>query len=175
MSNGTRHHWVLVALEQYEQPLLRYASAIVGQSLALDVVHDTFVRLCNQNRNEVEPHLRPWLFKVCRNRALDVQRDKRQTESVAEMDDLMQTESALPSEAFERKEAMRQVMGALETLPEKQREAVRLKFAGDLSYQEIADVLETSVSNVGVLLHTALKSLRQSMEKHERGTGGNIR
>lgn len=175
MSNGTPQHWVLIALEQFEQPLLRYASAIVGHSLATDVVQDTFLRLCKQERAEVEPHLRAWLFKVCRNRAIDIRRDKRQAESVAEMDELMQTEQALPSEAFERKEAMRRVVGALDTLPDKQREAVLLKFSGDLSYQEIAEVLGTSVSNVGVLLHTALKSLRQSIEKQDRSAGGNTR
>ncbi|MBK9263003.1 MAG: sigma-70 family RNA polymerase sigma factor [Polyangiaceae bacterium] len=175
MSNGTTHHWVMVALERYEQPLLRYASAIVGQSLANDVVQDTFLRLCKQERSEVEPHLRAWLFKVCRNRAFDMRRDKRHTESVAEMDDVMQTDQSLPSDAFERKEAMQRVMGALDTLPEKQREAVLLKFSGDLSYQEIADVLGTSVSNVGVLLHTALKSLRQSIDKKDKSAGGNIR
>jgi RNA polymerase sigma factor (sigma-70 family) len=175
MSNAAPHHWVLDALERYEQPLLRYASAIVGHSLATDVVQDTFLRLCKQERSEVEPHVRAWLFKVCRNRAFDVRRDKRQAEPVAEMDELMQTGQALPSEAFERKEAMRRVLGALDTLPEKQREAVLLKFSGDLSYQEIANVLGTSVSNVGVLLHTALKSLRQSIEKQDRSAGGNIR
>lgn len=87
----------------------------------------------------------------------------------------MQTDQSLPSDAFERKEAMQRVMGALDTLPEKQREAVLLKFSGDLSYQEIADVLGTSVSNVGVLLHTALKNLRQSIDKKDKSAGGNIR
>jgi RNA polymerase sigma factor (sigma-70 family) len=110
MSNAAPHHWVLVALERYEQPLLRYASAIVGHSQATDVVQDTFLRLCKQERSEVEPHVRAWLFKVCRNRAFDVRRDKRQAEPVAEMDDLMQTGQALPSDAFERKEAMRRVI-----------------------------------------------------------------
>lgn len=175
MSNSTTHHWVMVALERYEQPLLRYASAIVGRHLATDIVQDTFLRLCKQKREDVEPHLRAWLFKVCRNRAFDVRRDKLHTESVAEMDDIMQPDQALPSEAFERKEAMRRIMGALDTLPEKQREAVLLKFSGDLGYQEIADVLGTSVSNVGVLLHTALKSLRQSIEKEDRSAGRSIR
>ena len=45
-------------------------------------------------------------------------------------------------------------------LPERQQEAVRLKFQGGLSYREIADVMDTTVNNVGVLLHTAIKSIR---------------
>lgn len=165
-------NWVLQALETFEKPLLRYASAIVGPSLANDVVQDTFLRLCKQDREATEPHLRAWLFTVCRNRALDVRRDKRHAEPVAEVEEMIQTEAPGPSEALLRKEAMRRVLGALDTLPEKQREAVLLKFSGDLSYQEIAEVLGTSVSNVGVLLHTALKSLREHVEKADRTAEG---
>jgi RNA polymerase sigma-70 factor (ECF subfamily) len=162
-------HWVLDALARYERPLVRYAAAIVGSASATDVVQDTFLRLCKQDRQTVEPHLRAWLFTVCRNRALDMRRDKRHVEPVAEVDEVMENQSEGPAEALLRKEAMRRVLGALDTLPEKQREVVLLKFSGELSYQEIAEVLGTSASNVGFLLHTALKSLRAHVAKDERG------
>jgi RNA polymerase sigma-70 factor (ECF subfamily) len=89
---------------------------------------------------------------------------------VAEVDDVMQSDTPGPGEALERKEAMRRVLDALDTLPERQREAVLLKFSGDLSYQEIADVLGTSVSNVGFMLHAALRALREQMAKADRST-----
>jgi DNA-directed RNA polymerase specialized sigma24 family protein len=38
---------------------------------------------------------------------------------------------------------------------------VQLKFQDDLSYQQIAEIMQTTANNVGVLLHTALKTLRQ--------------
>jgi len=174
MPSETTSHWVLEALSAYEKPLVRYASAIVGSALATDVVQDTFLRLCKQDREAVEPHLRAWLFTVCRNRALDMKRDKRGSEPLAE-EDQMESDSEGPSEALERKEAMRRVLGALDTLPERQREAVVLKFSGELSYQEIADVLGTSVSNVGVLLHTALKALREHVERADRKAEGRAR
>ena len=168
MPSEPTSHWVLLALSRYEAPLLRYASAIVGSAQAADVVQDTFLRLCNQDRAAVEPHLRAWLFTVCRNRALDIRRDKRHVEPVAEMDEVMPDNQPGPTEALERREEMRRVLGALDTLPERQREAVLLKFSGDLSYQEIAEVLGTSVSNVGFLLHTALRALREQVEKKDR-------
>jgi RNA polymerase sigma factor (sigma-70 family) len=174
MPSETTSHWVLLALERYEKPLVRYASAIVGSALATDVVQETFLRLCKQEREAVEPHLRAWLFTVCRNRALDMRRDKRLAEPSAEVD-VMQSDSPGPSEALERKEAIGRILGALDTLPERQREAVVLKFSGELSYEEIANVLGTSVSNVGVLLHTALKALRQHVEKADRKTDGRAR
>ncbi len=48
----------------------------------------------------------------------------------------------------------------VDALPARQREAVQLKFQGGLSYREIAEVMETTVNNVGVLIHTAVKSIR---------------
>jgi RNA polymerase sigma factor (sigma-70 family) len=46
-------------------------------------------------------------------------------------------------------------------LPPRQQEVIQLKFQNDLSYQEIAEITKTSANNVGVLIHTALKTLRQ--------------
>jgi RNA polymerase sigma-70 factor (ECF subfamily) len=47
------------------------------------------------------------------------------------------------------------------TLPARQQEVIQLKFQDDLSYQQIAEIMQTNANNVGVLLHTALKTLRQ--------------
>jgi RNA polymerase sigma-70 factor (ECF subfamily) len=46
-------------------------------------------------------------------------------------------------------------------LPDKQREAVRLKFVSGLSYKEISEVLKTSVGNVGTLIHLGVTTLRE--------------
>jgi RNA polymerase sigma-70 factor (ECF subfamily) len=46
-------------------------------------------------------------------------------------------------------------------LPLRQQEVIQLKFQNDLSYQQIAEIMQTTANNVGVLLHTALKTLRQ--------------
>ena len=59
------------------------------------------------------------------------------------------------------------VLAAVGALPERQQEAVRLKFQGELSYKEIAEVMDTTVNNVGVLLHTAIKSIRERLPSGE--------
>ena len=68
-----------------------------------------------------------------------------------------------PSYAMQQKERHQEVMRFLERLPENQREVIRLKFQGDLSYKEIAEVTGLSVSNVGFLIHTGIKRLRTLM------------
>ncbi len=52
----------------------------------------------------------------------------------------------------------------LHLLTDRQQEVVRLKFQGGLSYREIAEVMDTTVTNVGVLLHKAIKKIRRSID-----------
>jgi RNA polymerase sigma factor (sigma-70 family) len=55
------------------------------------------------------------------------------------------------------------VFQLLDSLPKNQREVVYLKFQCDLSYKEISEVTRLTVSNVGFLIHTALKNIRKQV------------
>lgn len=157
--------WLEGALDRYEGPLLRYAASIAGKAAAPDVVQDTFLALCRAERGQVADRLAPWLFTVCRNRALDWLRADRKLEAL-EADEVRSPDSepARRAEAQQSIERLQQLLGAL---PDKQRQAVLLKFSGGLSYKEIAEVMELSVSHVGVLLHTAIGRLRTSLAEPE--------
>ena len=65
-----------------------------------------------------------------------------------------------PAEAAARPEITSNILRALDNLPTNQKDVLRLKFQAGLSYKEIARATDLSVSNVGFLIHTALKSLR---------------
>ena len=70
-------------------------------------------------------------------------------------------EQPLPFVQIEEKEASGFLMRIIETLPPRQQEVLQLKFQSELSYQQIAEITKTTANNVGVLIHTALKTLRQ--------------
>jgi RNA polymerase sigma-70 factor (ECF subfamily) len=70
-------------------------------------------------------------------------------------------EQPMPSDHVEQEEATGFLLRILATLPPRQQEVLQLKFQNDLNYEQIAEIMETSANNVGVLLHTALKTLRQ--------------
>ena len=65
-----------------------------------------------------------------------------------------------PNERIEQEEASGFLLRIVATLPARQQEVLQLKFQNDLSYQEISEITKLSVSHVGVLIHTALKTLR---------------
>src|SRR5438552_10896259 len=82
-----RTEWVRAAVDRYAAPLTRYAALITGDlEQARDVVQDTFVRLCAEESGRVNSHLARWLFTVCRNRALDVQRKESRMKPLSEVD-----------------------------------------------------------------------------------------
>ena len=149
-------------VDAHAADLTRYAASILGDSeSAKDVVQDSFIRLWREPRTAVADHVRPWLFRVCRNRALDQRRKGGRMRPLNEVDTATRPAPGQgPEEAAEQRDSHAQVMGLMRQLPENQREVVRLKFQNGLSYKEIASITELSVSNVGFLLHTALNTLR---------------
>jgi RNA polymerase sigma factor (sigma-70 family) len=155
--------WIVSALSLYEGPLLRYASRLLGDvDRARDVVQDTFLRLCREDPERLDGHLAQWLFTVCRNRALDVQKKDGRVQPLDERT-LAEQRAPTPGPArlLEQREDLQAVRGVMATLPASQQEVLRLKFEGGLSYQEIAAVTGLSVSHVGVLLHNAIKAIRE--------------
>lgn len=65
-----------------------------------------------------------------------------------------------PRRCLEKNDLVVRVFQSMERLSLSQREAIRLRFQNDLSYKEIAQVMNVSVTNVGFLLHAGLKRLR---------------
>jgi RNA polymerase sigma-70 factor (ECF subfamily) len=151
--------------------LLRFATTIVGATAALDVVQDTFVELCTADRERVEGHLAAWLFTVCRNRAISARRKTARLRPPEEADvDAMP--GSEPTRKLETKDEARNVVAALAGLAERDREVVSLRFAGDLSYKEIADVTGLTVSHVGVILHHAIRSVRTEVARQSAAGQG---
>lgn len=160
--------WIRQALERHERSLVLYAARLLGDvERARDVAQDAFLRLCKQDRAEVEGHVEVWLFTVCRNLCHDLHRkESRMTELENTTADGRAATLEGPAEAAAHKDSHAQILNLMTSLPDKQQEVLRLKFQHGLSYKEISRVTQDSLGNVGWLLHTGLKSLRERM-----GTG----
>jgi RNA polymerase sigma factor (sigma-70 family) len=146
--------------------LIHYAAQITGDlDRARDVVQDTFVRLCAKEPKQLEDCLAPWLFTVCRNRALDLKRKESRMSPLEQIEaEACESPGLSPSAEAEQRESTGEVLRMLSTLPANQQEVVRLKFQAGLSYQEISRVTNLTVTNVGFLIHTAIKTIRQRLK-----------
>lgn len=158
----TREQFIEQAMADFESPLIGYAAAILNDSdRARDVVQDTFIRLCQQDVAKVQDNLKSWLFTVCRNRALDVLRKDKRTQPLEEIRwKKVAGPDLQPDEQADLEERLSRVMKLLDRLSDKQREVILLKFQQGLSYQEIQQITGLKSGNIGFLIHTGLKRLR---------------
>jgi RNA polymerase sigma-70 factor (ECF subfamily) len=165
MSTKDDTDWIASVLDEYERPLTRYAAHILKDAeRAREVVQDTFLKLCRQDRSRLRDHLAQWLYSVCRNRALDVLRKEKRMTALGEAQLNLPARGPEISSVMEMEEQVSGVMSILRALPVNQQEVIRLKFQGDLSYQQISQITKLSVSNVGFLIHTGLKTIREKSQ-----------
>lgn len=157
------------AIEAHQGRLIAFAWRITGDlETARDVVQDTFLRLCRQDLDAIDGHLPAWLFRVCRNRALDVRKKERPMRPLPDTEDPPDVAAAGPHDQLEQTDGTRRILAALAGLPAAQQEALRLRFQEELSYKQISAVTGHSVSHVGVLIHDGIRSIRRRLD----GAGG---
>ena len=156
-----------------ESPLLAYARRLLGDfSQAEDIVQEAFMKLHAQFKKVTTPQ--PWLYRTVHNLAVDHQRRASKIVFMggsAKEDDAPGADAAdsqpLPDEQIARWEGIGLVRLVLETLDERSRELIRLRFNEDLSYKEISDRTGLTVGHVGYLLHHALKAMAAELSKTE--------
>jgi len=171
---SAHHDLFLETLQRYERPLIRYAHGHTGNlEDARDIVQDVFLKLSQHLDTLDHEKLAPWLFTVCRNRALDHHR-KHQRLVVMETEtlDLEAAADPAPNDAMETRETATALRALIEALPTRQREAVRLKFIAGLDYQEISAAMQTSIGNVGYLIHHGVAALKTKWLVHDQPSPG---
>jgi RNA polymerase sigma factor (sigma-70 family) len=186
-----RREWVLAALDEYEVRLLRYALRLLGDAdLARDCVQHAFLKLCDdkvagtlrvpspENGKSIaddgtrsvpttKDRLAAWLFRVCRNRAVDQLRQAGREESLsaaptgADNGPSPPLDRELdPAEASESRELAVCLRELIAKLPTAQREAIDLWCEG-FCYREIAEITSRQEGHIRVLVHRGLTRLRE--------------
>lgn len=158
--------WMREVVARWESDLVRYARHLIGDvERARDVVQDTFLKLCQQDREQLDGHLTEWLFTVCRNGALDVRR-KEQRMTTMTLDTVMESPSLdpQPDDVAEQRDSTDKILSLLAELSGNQQEVMRLKFLFGLSYREISAVTGLTETNVGFLIHVGIKRLRERLQ-----------
>jgi RNA polymerase sigma-70 factor (ECF subfamily) len=159
-------------VRRHQAPLYNFCLRMLGQAEdAADVAQETFVQLYSHlgRLDEREP-LAPWLFRVARNRCIDVIR-RRRTVPLGLTDDSGEPLNALepaddeplPDELAERADLQRLLASAIASLPPTYSEVVALRYAGDRSFAEIAQILECEEGAARVRFHRAKGLLRRQL------------
>jgi RNA polymerase sigma-70 factor (ECF subfamily) len=146
---GAAREQFLSIVDAVRPDLHRYCSRLVGSAIdGEDIVQDTLAKAFYAMSQTPElPPLRPWLFWIARNTAIDFLRRYERKNVVA-----LESEETVTDEFPRDPEVMRAALAAFRALPVQQRSAVILKDVLDESLDDIATHLDTSVEAVKALL-----------------------
>src|SRR3954449_6297184 len=153
--------------DRYHDRLLAFARRLLAGTGhdAEDVVQDAFIRaLASLRGTDAEMNLKPWLYMIVRNRALD---DLRKPARVAaELDDVVHlhpAEDADPALRAIERELLRSVVAGIAELPERQRRALVMRELDGASHVQMAATLGTSIPATKSLLVRARTTLQEAV------------
>jgi len=152
-------------VRKHQSPLFNFCLRMLGQADdAADVAQETFVQLYSNlaRLDEYEP-LAPWLFRVARNRCIDVIRRRRTVPLDDDVDYEPLDEAPLPEELVERADIQRVLSEVIATLPPQYAEVVALRYAADRSFAEIGVILDLEEGAARVRFHRAKALLRRRL------------
>ena len=164
-TSSDRRAELLALTGELRGELHRYCARLMGSVIdGEDVVQDTLARaLAALGEVEQMPQLRPWLFKIAHNRALDLLRSRavRKAEPIEAASDVADEANPDPMEVLMRQEAVETAVSRFAELPLLQRSVIILKDVLDESLKDIADLLDLTVDAVKAHLARGRIRLRE--------------
>ena len=149
-------------VERYRVPLLRYCHRFLPPAAAEDALQQTFINAyaaLSGDTARTPISLRPWLYRVAHNAALNVARDPQ-----AGLDPLPEGLDGVerPDEVVQRRERLRRVVGAVSALPPNQRHVIVRNALEGESHERIATDLGVSAGSIRQLAHRARRTVREA-------------
>jgi RNA polymerase sigma-70 factor (ECF subfamily) len=143
-------------------------SLLSDPDLAHDATQETAIRFMKQLPGfRGDSQLRTWSLGICLNVVREIRRWSRGHGSLDEGSEAANASDAspLPDMAAERSEEIGALLAMLVTLPDRQREAVVLRFFEDLSVEQTARAMKCATGTVKATVHQALRALRRKLEQ----------
>jgi RNA polymerase sigma factor (sigma-70 family) len=150
---------------RYQSRLLAFCRHMLSSKEdAEDVLQEVFAAAFNAMLADDRPiNVRPWLYRIARNRSLNHLR-RTQAVGVDSMDVHLSEGGTTTADKVHKREEFRLLVSDVQDLPETQRTALLLREIDALSYEQIADAMETTVPSVKSLLVRARVSLAEAAE-----------
>ena len=158
---------------EFYPSLCRFIACLLGgrgaSGIAQDIAQESFLQLHRTGlRSMPTGEARFWLYRVARNFALnELNRGNTRQRLFGKVIDVFRAHVPTPEEEFEMAERKDLVVDMLKTLPEQQRAALLLREQEEMSYREIAQVLNVSEGKVKVDVFRARTQLRERWSKRQ--------
>jgi RNA polymerase sigma-70 factor (ECF subfamily) len=181
--NGDRNAFAEL-VELYKDKIFHLAYRMLNNKQeAEDAVQETFLRVyTNLHRYDENQKFSTWIFRIGTNLCIDKLRRRKPTYSLdAEMTDgegndyyaMLPSDEDTPEKQLMVSETQAQLHRAIESLPEKYKSVVVLRYLHDMSLQEISDVLDMPVTTIKTRVHRGREYLRKRLEQEEQAFSTN--
>ncbi|HVE68693.1 MAG TPA: RNA polymerase sigma factor, partial [Solirubrobacteraceae bacterium] len=162
------HHAFEALMGRYQSRLLAFCRHMLGsREDAEDVLQEVFAAAFNAMQADDRPlNVRPWLYRIARNRSLNHLRRTRAI-GVDSMDVHLSEHGATTADKVHRREDFRLLLVDVRGLPETQRTALLLREIDALSYEQISEAMDTTVPSVKSLLVRARVALAEAAEARQ--------
>ncbi|WP_461788039.1 RNA polymerase sigma factor [Pedobacter sp.] len=158
----TRNAAFNLLLQKYQQKIYWHIRRLViDHDDADDLVQETFVKVWKNLQNfRADSQLYTWIYRIATNESITFLNKKKNKNNVSIDDvDTDLSETLASSTYFDGDKIQRKLQNAILTLPEKQRLIFNMKYFDDMKYEEISEVLGTSVGALKASFHIAVKKI----------------
>jgi RNA polymerase sigma-70 factor (ECF subfamily) len=153
-----------ILITRYSDSLFRHALGMTGSpDVAEDIVQGSFIKAYH-HLGEVHGRFDAWLFRIVANACKDWLKNIRRTHLSYDSDD-HPSSSFTPEEEMDRRELETDLERALTTIPAALREAFVMKHVEGRSYEEMADLLDSSVGALKMRVHRAREALQEILQE----------
>jgi RNA polymerase sigma-70 factor (ECF subfamily) len=175
LSRGGDRRAFAELVELYKDKIYHLGYRMLNQKQeAEDVVQETFLRVyMNLEKYDENQKFSTWIYRIATNLCIDRLRKRKPNYSIdADMSDndgtdwhsILSSDEAGPEEELILSETQQNIRDAIQTLPDKYKTVVVLRYLHDMSLQEISDVLDMPVTTVKTRVHRGREFLRKKLE-----------
>jgi len=158
----TRNTAFNLLLKKYQQKIYWHIRRmVIDHDDADDIAQDVFVKVWkNLPGFRADAQLYTWMYRIATNECITFLNKKKAKNNVS-LDDVDSTlgDTLAASSYFDGDKAQRKLQEAILTLPDKQRLVFNMKYYEDMKYEEISDVVGTSVGALKASFHLAVKKI----------------
>lgn len=152
-------------LEKYQQKIYWHVRRyVIDHDDADDLVQDIFIKVWkNLNNFRADAKLYTWLYRIASNECITFLNKKKQQRNISLNDESSSylADTLTETSYFNANKAQLKLQQALLTLPDKQRLVFNMKYFDDLKYEEISEIVGTSVGALKTSYHIAVKKIEK--------------
>ena len=157
--------------KKYKNTVYNFIFRLVGNpDIAEDLLENTFIKMIKSlDKYKERNKFKQWLFTIANSVTMDYLRKKKREYIVDPIEEWMELSDASPSPQFllEQKEMANLIENKISNLPPKQKQVFIMRQESDLTFKEIAEILECPISTVLSRMHNAVLNLRRFIREYE--------